>query len=257
LAFRPAYRRRHWEFERISQAPRNKPIATDLLGKHLELADGPSFRSYHWEIFERQIYRFGSTDESPVIIDGGANIGLSVIYLKRLFPKSLITAFEPDPDIFQVLKRNCESFSLSDVNLEPKALWTCDTVLRFERAVGDAGYISTEGSSDSIIEVQACRLRDYLQGKVHFLKIDIEGAETDVILDCADVLHNVEHLFVEYHSAVNKEQSLDVLLRILREAGFRVSVEACNSSTQPFISRNVNMGFDLQLNIFAVRQGKN
>jgi len=32
------------------------------------------------------------------------------------------------------------------------------------------------------------------------LKIDIEGAEYDVLKDCEDSLENVKNIFVEYHS---------------------------------------------------------
>lgn len=42
---------------------------------------------------------YGSLSEAPRIIDGGANIGLSVIYFKQLFPRSRTTAFEPDAKI--------------------------------------------------------------------------------------------------------------------------------------------------------------
>lgn len=254
MLLRSSYRQRYREFERLSQAPSHTPVTTTLLGKPLELVDGPSFRFYHTEIFERQLYRFSSAEEAPRIIDAGANVGLSVIYFKQLFPNSRIIAFEPDPNVYQVLRRNCESFSLPDVSLEQKALWTCDTILTFQGEGGDAGRISAESPSETSFEVPTCRLRDYLHDRVHFLKIDIEGAETDVLVDCADLLHNVDKLFVEYHSFLKKEQSLDVLLRLLREAGFRVNVEACNPSLQPFIYRNVNLGMDLQLNIFAVRE---
>ena len=41
-----------------------------------------------------------------MIIDCGANIGISLIYLKMVLPQSKIIAFEPDPFLFDYLTRN-------------------------------------------------------------------------------------------------------------------------------------------------------
>src|SRR6478672_5618518 len=47
------------------------------------------------EIFIEEVYK-QSLPPNPYIIDCGANIGLSVIYLKQMFPDARIIAFEPD-----------------------------------------------------------------------------------------------------------------------------------------------------------------
>ena len=48
-----------------------------------------------------------------------------------------------------------------------------------------------------------CRLRDYLTQRVDLLRLDIQGAEVDVLLDCADLLGHVQYLAVDYHSVLN------------------------------------------------------
>src|SRR6478609_6702107 len=45
------------------------------------------------EYFGDQRMKFECKSESPVIIDCGANVGVSVIYFKSLFPKAQIEAF--------------------------------------------------------------------------------------------------------------------------------------------------------------------
>ena len=52
----------------------------------------------------------------------GANIGLSVLYFKRLFPACRIYAYEPDPYIFEILQRNVTEFHLTDVTLVNEAV---------------------------------------------------------------------------------------------------------------------------------------
>jgi hypothetical protein len=97
------------------------------------------------------------------------------------------------------------------------------------------------------------RLRDFLDSPVDLLKLDIEGAGTDVLLDCANRLTDVGAVFVEYHSFAGSEQRLDVLLSSLKSAGFRVLIQTEMCPPQPLIERRNYLGIDLQWNVFGVR----
>jgi len=85
------------ELARLRAAPRYAPLSSDLLGSRVEIVDGASFCACYEEIFGRRIYAFEPTTTTPLIIDGGANIGVSVAYFKKAHPGSRIIAFEPDP----------------------------------------------------------------------------------------------------------------------------------------------------------------
>jgi len=253
LALRREYRRRHREIQRLRRIRRYQQTYTSLLGRRLELVDAPSFLGLYSELFEHEIYRFETLRKSPLIIDGGANVGVSVLYFKKLYPECRIIAFEPDPVIFAVLKKNCETFELRDVELIPKALWSSETMLTFQQEGSDGGRISQAEDRTNLISVPACRLKDYLHTEVDLLKLDIEGAETEVLRDCADGLSNVRRLFVEYHSFEASQQTLDEILSILRELDFRIHMHCPVSSPRPFVNRSVNLGMDFQANIFAFR----
>jgi hypothetical protein len=103
--------------------------------------------------------------------------------------------------------------------------------------------------------VETVRLYDYLDTEVDFLKIDVEGAEVNLILDCAERLHRVKNLFIEYHSFSQQEQRLDELLGALRKAGFRVQIHTQGSSSNPFLDVVPFLDMDLQLNLFCTPQG--
>lgn len=227
---RDANFRREWEYrtevERLERVPPNTAATTNLLGGSFELADSKSFLNQYRAIFEQQIYRFSSRKEAPMIIDGGANIGLSVLYFKRSIPKCRIVAFEPDPEIFQVLTRNCAAFHLENVQLIPNALGTQDAVVRFDRDGADAGRVVAHTHSLQAVDVHASRLKDYLEQEVDLLKLDLEGAEVDVLLDCADVLSQTQNIVVEYHSFEGQPQKLHVITQLLHDAGFRLHITA-------------------------------
>lgn len=254
----PGYKQKYEkaiDLERLKSMPRFAIGQTNLLGNTLTFVDNASFFFIQEELFNKQIYKFISKNSTPYIIDAGANIGLSVIYFKNLYPNAEIIAFEPDDKVFQALESNVKSFKLENVMLIKKALWNQETILEFMSEGADAGRVAIESDKQSIIKVPTERLRKYLNRKVDFLKIDIEGAETTVLEDCADLLHNVENLFVEYHSFVDKPQNLHQLLAILTQAGFRYNVQQIGIfSVHPFVEINSSLSMDNQLNIFATRQ---
>jgi len=244
------------EIRRLQTLPRREPARTDLLGTPVEFTDPVSFLSQYHSIFNEEAYAFRPRREPPMIIDGGANIGLTTLYWKQQFPEARITAFEPGPHVYDALKTNIEKFGFENVELVQKGLWKKNGSLTFEADKTGGGHFSQYPAEDRVetVEVSVTRLSHYLgDGPIDMVKLDTEGAETEVLLEAADDLDKVDHLFVEYHSYPEKEQRLDELLALLREVGFRVHIQPELVAEQPFIERPLYNGKDLSLNVFAYR----
>jgi FkbM family methyltransferase len=246
----PLYR----EANRLMTMPRYQPTRTSLLGPTLEVQDGVTFTLKKQSLFDDEIYRFAAVGAPPRIIDCGSGIGLSVCYFKKLYPECEITAFEPDPGIYEVLKRNCESWGARDVRLIPKAVWNRDTTVAFVRHENIRGRISEGAAGGDAIEVRTCRLRDYLRGRIDLLRLSIEGAEVDVLLDCSDHLGQVENLVVNYRSIFERPQRLDTLMALLTKAGFRMHFRSWSASRSPLFYRELNGSLECKLSIFAFRE---
>lgn len=244
-------RREQQEWIRLKQTPRYTPTTATLHGRPVSVPDACTYLVGMKEIFQKGIYEFCASTTNPLILDCGANIGLSVIYFKLLYPNARVIAFEPDPAIFQALVKNVASFDLRNVELHQAAVWTENGSVAFMQEGGFSGRV--QAGSLQTVSVPSLRLRDQLANPVDFLKVDIEGAEFDVILDCADRLSNVNRLFIEYHSEANKPQRLDELLAVIRQAGFRYQIQEAHVARKPFLTRRVMMGMDLQLNLFCFR----
>ena len=254
LAFQPEYRTYHIFKQKLKNKSRYTPTSVRLLGKKIDLVDAASFLFMYKEIFEQQIYKFKAKDTEPTIIDGGANIGLSILYFKQLYPDSHIVAFEPDSKVFKVLADNVSKCNVSNVELVEKALWSSETVLEFMSEGADGGRVTQTESGFEKYRVSTIRLRDYLKQPVDFLKLDIEGAETEVLKDCEDLLTNVNNLFIEYHSFVSQPQTINVVFNILSKANFRLHIHQVRPTPQPFYYRPVCLEMDMILNIFAFRE---
>ena len=205
------------------------------------------------EIFIEHIYK-QELCETPYIIDCGANIGMSVIYMKELYPKSQIIAFEPDEINYSLLEKNVASFDYSDITLFKEAIWKENTTLLFSNESSMGSKIEIGGSYKSK-EVKAIRLKDYLIKEVDFLKIDIEGAEYEVLCDIADKLNMVKNMFLEYHGTFSQNSELVEMIQIVKNAGFNFYIkEAAPIYETPFFRvKNPNTCYDVQLNIFCFR----
>lgn len=238
---------------RYGRSPRFVSRHIRVHGWDLEVPDAASFLSAWYAIFVQRIYDFHAGCRSPSILDCGANIGLAVLRLKQLYPEARVTAFEADPSIFGALERNVHGNGFRDVELVNKAVWSSQTTVRFAPEGGDSGRI--DSGREGAIEVPAVRLRDYLAERIDFLKVDIEGAEVEVLRDCVDCLPRVRAAFVEHHSILGRPQELGTLIHWFEAQGFRSHVHSAFCSPSPLAELRAHdeLHMDLQVNLFFFR----
>jgi FkbM family methyltransferase len=203
------------------------------------------------EVLVDEIYKVNLASNAR-IIDCGANIGLSVLYFKSICPSAHITAFEPDRHNFELLTKNCIVNNLKQVDLVEAAVWKENTQLKFIAQGGMDSKIS-EGAEEGIL-VKAYSLIDYLHDPVDFLKLDIEGAEFEVLKNIEEYMDKIAKLFIEYHGSFSQTNELIAILDMVQKAGFYVYIkEACNVYPTPFYINSKHTQFDVQLNIFCRR----
>lgn len=198
----------------------------------IEYQQEEEFRDLKREILDGGIYWFESERLDPVIIDAGAHIGLATIYFKWLYPEAKITAFEPNPELFKLLERNVNENKLTNVTLVPAALskhrgtaslWVDATDWKWW-SVGSLkpGAWNGEQKDQKEIVVETVKLYDFVQkmDRVDLLKMDIEGAESQVIRGLREQLDKVTELIFEFHPTVSG--NLAELKAFLEKRGFQV-----------------------------------
>jgi FkbM family methyltransferase len=235
--------------------PPGKIRSHKVFGKKFFFYNPQEFLHGLKEIFVEELYKQALTGK-PFIIDCGANMGMSIIYLKRLCPDAEIIGFEPDETNFELLSRNIASYGYKGITIQKEAVWKEDTVLQFSNE-GSMSSKIVQSSTGTSRDVKAIRLKDLLNRPVNFLKMDIEGAEFEVIMDAADSLYHVKNLFIEYHGCFDRQRELSSLLNMLTEKGFNYYIkEAASVYDHPFSpAKNPVIPFDIQLNIFCFRSG--
>ncbi len=202
----------------VQSWPRRQPGLLVVGGKILRYADMHSFFHQARQIFGDRLYDFQCGAPAPRILDCGAHIGLASLFLKERFPAARIQAFEADAQLADTCRANLAAFGASDVEVVQAAVWTHDQGVSFSTTHDDAGHVAEASGAEKVPSV---RLKSLLGERVHFLKLDVEGAEFDLIDDCGDQLANVDRLIIEVHAMGATQARIGPLLQRLEAANFR------------------------------------
>lgn len=222
----------------VKNWPRRQPGLLMIGGKVLRYADLHSFYHQARQIFGERLYDFRCGVPAPRILDCGAHIGLASLFFKEQFPAARIEAFEADAELADTCRKNLAAFGV-DVGVVQAAVWTHDRGVSFATTHDDAGHVVAGSGGDA---VPSLRLKTLLEAeRVDFLKLDVEGAEFDLIADCGDSLDNVDRLVIEVHAMGGEQAQIGHLLKDLEVRGFRYvlsdlhpAVWAPSSSPPPF-----------------------
>jgi len=223
--------------EKLRFFPRHKRRAFKFNKYIIEYIDSLSLYYECKDIFEKQIYYFYTKKKFPVIIDAGGYIGMSVLYFKSIYPQAHITVFEPDTNIFLVLKKNIETNSLKKVKLINAGLGKINNSVEFYPDGADGGSMY-KISNNKTTKIRIVKLSSYINQPVDLLKMNIEGAEGEVFEEIEDKLHFVKEIIFEYHAFDNLPQNLGKILTILERNSFRYLITNA-------VGKGINIPFHL------------
>jgi FkbM family methyltransferase len=155
------------------------PLPGYLHPIHLRNSKG-DFISFR-EIFFKKEYELNLPHINPsIIIDAGANIGLTSVYFANRYPTARIICIEPDPENFACVVKNVSGYkTIIPLN---KALWNTSEMLSLtNKGFGDRGFMIEEGNEKTTEGISLTALmQQYNLTHIDILKIDIEGSEKEV-----------------------------------------------------------------------------
>jgi FkbM family methyltransferase len=182
------------------------------------------------EIFIEEVYFFTSEKVNPKIIDCGANMGLTVLYFKYLYPQAQIAAIEPNPQALFYLEKNISQNQLQDVQVKNVCL--SDRIGKekfyFSPNISIAnGSLFSEIGKEYLLEVDAALLSDVLsESFFDLVKIDVEGAERQIFNDLksSGQISKSNRYIIEYHQSNDLEDIFSEMLTTFSDEGFEYSV---------------------------------
>src|SRR5919112_697369 len=163
------------------------------------------------EIIERFLPKQGD-----IVVDIGAHMGrYTIIASKRVGTNGKVVAIEAHPGNFEMLNRNIKLNQLANVIPLNYAVYSKETKIKLYVPDEESGYtiyhtlISDRATNEEkFVEVNANTLDYLLQSKgikqeeVNWIKIDVEGAEFEVLKGAANILSKSKDiaLLIEVHN---------------------------------------------------------
>ena len=143
-----------------------------------------------------------------VIVDAGANIGLSAVFFANKYPDAIIIAIEPEASNFQTLQKNVSPYPR--ITPLQAALWPEKRQISLiDPHYGHHGFQTVDGNTnggEQVGMVQALAIDDVLAraglNVIDLLKIDIEGAEKEVFESSAKWMPKVGAIMAELHDEI-------------------------------------------------------
>jgi len=166
-----------------------RPFAGDLFVLYEVLA----FNAYH--IASSLL----SPDNVRVVVDCGANIGITSLFLAARYPGATILSLEPHPENFALLKTNVAGVPRI-FPIRACVTGNPQTAVRFtidQAAWGNRIATDSHGVLVPAITIEELCKQNGIE-KIDLLKLDIEGAEEQV-LENGTFLARTEHIIVELH----------------------------------------------------------
>lgn len=155
-------------------------------------------QDYGWDtLFFRRTFETGTADvikkitkSTDTVIDIGANIGWYTILFSSLLTDGSCHAFEPSPNIYTKLLKNCSLNGLgTNIVFNQAALGASDGKVElhtFSHLGHGHSSLSTLGHADyTTVTADMLTLDQYIQqhnlSNVDIIKMDVEGAEMEVL----------------------------------------------------------------------------
>ncbi len=186
---------------------------------------------------------FGSEYQSPwdlssckTLVDVGANIGLATQYFLTKAPLEKIVMVEANPQLVEHLKRLMRRQKLNcQVLVEDKCISGesgVDVQFSIDSNNRDSA-ISDQPSGNSTLKYKTTSLSDLLKQKsidvVDILKMDIEGAEHNVIKNDSGALKKCRFVFFEVHGSQAERENFK---ECLQKIGFEVKESSSSEDYQ-------------------------
>ncbi len=161
-------------------------------------------------------------EHAPIstVVDAGANIGVFSALARRLYPEARILAMEIEPANLAILSRNAEG--IGGVEVIAMALWKERATLNIVFGATPDGHSVTDTLSSADGRVEAMSLHDLMDQfglpEIDVLKMDIEGAESEVIQALSDEdLSRINSIRFECADSDSAGNTLRICGRLLNE----------------------------------------
>jgi FkbM family methyltransferase len=153
-----------------------------------------------WQTFGLRQCAVPLSTPPGLIVDAGANIGCTAVFLARTYPNARIVAVEPDRENAALARKNCASYP--NVSVVEGAVWPRSVMLEIENPQDESWAfrmreVPLEAAQGGM---RGLTIDELSKGaRIDLLKVDIEGGERQLFSEDSDWLERVGAMLVELH----------------------------------------------------------
>lgn len=183
---------------RLLRRPIEIAVSAAGIAHPIHLRLGTSDISVFRDVLLNKGYEWELPAAPKIIVDAGANIGLSSIFYSNRYPDARIICVEPEPCNVMMLRKNM-SYYPNSIVIEA-ALWNKNESVRIvDPGVGAWGFRTIPGNSKVRGLTMDSLISEYSIDYIDLLKVDIEGAEREVFQNPSRWLDRVGAIVIEPH----------------------------------------------------------
>jgi len=196
-----------------------KTVKVELSGRQVALPNLADTQFVFREIWLDQVYLPANGFQPSAVLDLGANVGLSGLYFRSRFPSmGKLVMLEPDPGNFALLQAN-----LPNEELHREAVGVREGMGSLDMAVHD-GLMNRKVRPSESGDVVVRSLRGLLARRFDLVKMDIEGAEWEILADLVRepaILGPVRYWMIEFHDGSKFAGSREQIDGAFASMGFK------------------------------------
>jgi FkbM family methyltransferase len=183
---------------RLLQKPVETQVSVPGIMHPIHLRLGTSDISLFRDILLNKEYEWELPTAPHVIVDAGANIGLSSIFYANRYPHARIICVEPEPSNVVMLRKNMAYYPNSTVM--EVALWNHNEPIGVvDPGLGEWGFRTIPVSSGVRGITVDTLMAECGIDFIDLLKVDIEGAEREVFENPAKWIDRIAAIVIEPH----------------------------------------------------------
>lgn len=187
--------------------------------------------SVFYQIFCEKDYDLRVPFDPEVIIDLGANIGLTSIFYKNRYPNSTIISVEPEKSNYEMVVQNTKQYP--NMHCLNNGIWNRTTNLEIVNlGIGNWGFVTKEVDYENNNTISAISIDDIMKRfnieTIDILKVDVEGSEKELFQNnFENWLPKTKMIIVELHDDI-REGASKSFFNAISQYNFSVRIKSQN-----------------------------
>ena len=200
---------------------------------------------------EDEIIELFRPKQGDIVVDVGAHIGrYTIIASKRVGANGKVIAIEAHPGNYEMLNRNIKLNGLTNVTTLNYAVYSKESKIKLflpdeksNHTIYNTLISSKTKDEEKFVEVNANTLDNLIEqhrishAEVNWIKIDVEGAELEVLKGAHAILSNSKNttLLIEVHNIEEGKNLYKPIMDLMEKYNFKIEYENTYVSNEKHI----------------------